>query len=37
METTKHFCNSCGEEISNIEYMEQQSLCDECINNKKGF
>ena len=31
METTKHYCNSCDEEIGLIEYMEQQSLCDECI------
>lgn len=31
METTKHYCRSCDEEIGAIEYMEQQSLCDECI------
>lgn len=31
MEKSKHYCNSCGEKIGFIEYMEQQSLCDECI------
>lgn len=31
METTKHYCNSCSEQIGLIEYMEQQSLCDGCI------
>ena len=47
METTKNYCYSCDEEISLIEYMEQQSCCDGCIKeiysneaettNKKGF
>ncbi len=31
MDTTKHYCNLCNEEISFIEYMEQQSCCDGCI------